>query len=99
MNGRFILKLVLLLCVVGVVIAVMEDNAHATSAWVAAISLTVGWLLEMSTADSANEDAIFWRGEFLKAQERYARVILELDERCQSKPDEDRMEDERDKTL
>lgn len=92
MNARVILKLVMLLCVVGVVIAVMTDTAYAASAWITAIVLTFGWMQEMSMVDAANEDARFWRGEFLKAQERYARTIHGLDEPCQSKPDEGKEE-------
>ena len=89
MSARVILKLVVLLCVVGVVIAVMQDNAYAASAWLVAIMLTIGWLTEMDYVDVANEDARFWRGEFVKAQVRYAtRTIPELDEPEPAKPDE-----------
>lgn len=81
MSAKVILKLVVLLCVVGVVIAVMQDNAYAASAWLVAIMLTVGWLQEMSMVNAANEDVRFWKCEFMKAQERYAtRTIPELDE-------------------
>lgn len=99
MNARVILKLDVLLCIVGVVIAVIQDNAYAASAWIIAIALAFGWLIEMSQADAANEDVRFWKCEFIKAQERYARTIPELEEPCQSKPDEERMEHERDKIL
>ena len=90
MSARVILKLVVLLCVVGVVIAVIQNNAYAASAWMIAIALTFGWLQEMSMVDAANEDARFWRGEFLKAQERYVtRTIPELDEPESPKEEEE----------
>lgn len=69
---RLLTRVMIVLCLVGIVACCAQENAEAVVAWAVAFAMSLGWHGELSVSACMMEDRDYWREKFVQAQMRYA---------------------------